>query len=184
MTSGSGRRLQPKIRQHSLLPPMSLASVGGGPFDLARYRQRKHIVLCFLDARDREGVEYLTRLAGSHEDLDREGAELVAIFVGKEPEDGEMAGMSFPIVVDSDGLSSARVLPAEAGDLVLPSVILADRYLSLYRQWWGKEELPSPEEVINLLFFLGTRCPECGVPDELQQSDPNSALSNDDGYRK
>ena len=69
--------------------------------------------------------------------------------------------MPFPLLADPKGEVIGRYTGWDAEKrLVMPSIVLADRYGALFRQWVGEKEenLVSIEEILETLRYLNRLC--------------------------
>lgn len=144
------------------LPAARLEAVAGEPVDLQRSRHGTSVLLLpHPDCREcRASVERLGPVA---ERLRAWGGRLLLV---APPESAASVAEwgPHPVLVDADGRVRAGVgaAPDEA------AMVVADAFGTVYRSAsaGAGHDLPEPDDVLEEVRFMGSQCPECGVPDD------------------
>jgi peroxiredoxin len=144
------------LRTRQLIPPLTLHAHDGRTLRAWDFKQKKNLVIAFLDADCIICEEFLRRLAARASDLREK--ETVALVVFLEPPSQRISD-SLPeeILVGSDmpGRAARAYLGEDAfcsSGLVRRGVFVADRYGELFAEWViAKHEFPSAEEVFGWL---------------------------------
>lgn len=144
------------------LPDLSLPAVADGTAVSFRARGRHGTVLVLLHSASCRGcLEYLDRLAASHELLKEWDGRVLAI-VGAEIAEAKGIGnahdLPFPLLADPERIAARRC--GVGGG----SVLIADQWGELFLVEPGEEgehAYPDPEEIVEWLRFVAIQCPEC-----------------------
>jgi hypothetical protein len=180
------------------LPSLTLADARDGRPVRLRAPELGSVLLFLLHGADCEPCRaYLRGLADADDVFRIWGARRIAVVPGEaaEEEPGVGAGASFPVAADPDAALRA-VLGSEPGGAAL---VIADRFGECYHvtllpgsdhgagadHGAGPDHgvLPGPEEIEAWLSFLGTQCPECGVPDSAGLGEWDLAASREALHR-
>jgi hypothetical protein len=146
--------LEPKLREHKVVPLWTLPDKYGDPFNLAKKRGRDHYVV-LVCAPGVDPAPYLEELAPHLAEL-RVLQIAAIVVVASEDAAGALPGLPYRVVIDADGKVRDRYLPAGAN----AGIFLLDRYADLYRQWLVKNlsELPPAEEIAGWMQAISMQC--------------------------
>lgn len=110
---------------------------------------------------------YLTELSDARDIFRNWDGRLIAVIPGNPDEAAKFAPVideRLSVVSDPDGALAGRLGASEEANL-----LITDRFGECFHaaraDTQSHESLPDIEEVKQWLIFLGTQCPECGVPD-------------------
>lgn len=145
------------------LPAVALETVDGQLVDLHRTRHETS-VLVFPHPRCDACSGYVARLAALADRLDAWGGRVLPVVPAAAQAQDLYQQAGSLVLVDADGRCRAGVgLPAEAA-----AVVVADRFGTVYRSVLEGDdhELIEPDELFEEIRYMGSQCPECGVPDE------------------
>lgn len=109
--------------------------------------------------------EFLDQLDDASDDIDAWGARPLVVVPDEGDAPRQLAErLGFPVLADED--SAARQACGVGSDQVV--LFVADRYGSVHEAYkvTGEHAFPPVEDLVEWTKFLGTQCPECGVPDE------------------
>lgn len=145
------------------LPAVALETVDGQLVDLHRTRHETS-VLVFPHPRCDGCRAYVARLAALADRLDAWGGRVLPVVpAAAQAHDLHQQAGSL-VLVDADGRcrAGAGLAPDTA------AVVVADRFGTVYRSVSGGDghELIEPDELFEEVRYMGSQCPECGVPDE------------------
>lgn len=107
-----------------VIPPFVLPDRAGKPFNTARLRGRRHMILLFVSPEDADASAYLQTFAVRQAELAWLHTEVVVVI----PDDASVdtiPSLPFPVLRD-DGRVRARILPDVAPDVV--ALLVADQY--------------------------------------------------------
>jgi hypothetical protein len=158
------------LRTRQLIPPLTLHTPGGRTLRAWDFKQKKNVVIAFLDASCARCEEFAQRLAAQAVDLHaREAAALLAYL---EPPP-EVISDSLPAGIFSGADMSGRAARAFLGEEALSAqglerrgVFVADRYGELFAQWvFEGHQFPGIAEILSSLNQMEIACEECGVPE-------------------
>ena len=144
------------------LPALTLQAVDGRIVDL---RQARHSsVVVFPHPRCEGCLAYLLRLDERADDLAVWGSRPLAVPVDEAEARALAQQLSFPVLLDHD----ARLRRGAGTRTDAAAVLVADRFGTVYRSdRVGRDHrLPGDREIVEEVRFIGSQCPECGVPDE------------------
>ncbi len=157
----------PYRNEERMAPPFTLPDGAGRKVQLWDYKQRKPVVIYFLN--DTE-VEFLQRLQSEANEYQAMGAQLLVIVAadaGQVKALSENLNLSYPLLADPERSVHARYIqlvypqydPAQTRQKPL-ALFVADRYGSIYRYATATEpaKLPAQPEILELLEFLGNLC--------------------------
>ena len=121
------------LQNGELLPHFNVTTIGGARFAYADIWQRKNLLLVSLPEEESEGsANYLSRLASQM---------------------SPMTGNDIACVVTRDSIPG----------LTSPGLVVADRWGEIHHVTHAArvEDLASPDELVEWLRYLQSRCPEC-----------------------
>lgn len=155
------------IRQ--LIPPLTLRTSKGRTIRAGDFKQKRNLVIAFLDADCARCDEFLRRLAARAADLrEKEAVALIAFLdppplsiAGRLPEEiiagSDMAGRGARAFLGEDAFSSRG--------LVRGGLFVTDRYGELFAQWSTvRHEFPAADEILGSLDQIEMACEECSTP--------------------
>ncbi len=163
--SDTNQPFQPLIETGQIIPTFTLPGSDGMPHSPWTYKQREHLLLLFTrSTTDSETRGLLRAFAREYKSFREEECALLAIspdivFVNLQAQ--EELNPPFPLLADPKGEVISRYTRWDgATRMVMPSIVLADRYGALYQQWIEEREadLVSIEEILEVLRYLNRLC--------------------------
>lgn len=138
---------------HTLVANFELPAHEGYPIALWDYKHEQPVVLLFCDANDEALLQSFAR---RYPDYRGEGAEVLVISRHR-PQKKEWP---FPILLDSDGRVTARLVERT------PSILVLDSYNELHARLEGPwRDGPDHRAILAGIAEQELKCPECGVPE-------------------
>lgn len=157
------------LRTRQLIPPLRIHTPAGRPVHAWDYKQKKNLVIAFLDSDCAQCDDFLRGLVGRAADL-RE-REAVALVIYLAPPPSALADFLPKEIIagcDVPGHSARAFLSDDAFSargLVRRGVFVTDRYGELFAQWQlAAHQFPSLEEIFSTLDRIGMACEECSTP--------------------
>lgn len=148
------------LRRGRVVPTFTLPDTEGQPLRRTAYRAKQHLALVFLPAAEDEGARsYLRALADDHAPIRAAGGEVLAIIRG-EVAAARAAKLElelpFPVLADTDGVTTARFLPPTAR----AATFVTDRYGELYyaAPALDTRSLPPITEILAWLTAIDNQC--------------------------
>ncbi|HEX9131327.1 MAG TPA: redoxin domain-containing protein [Ktedonobacteraceae bacterium] len=156
---------QPLIKPGEIIPAFSLPGADGMPHSPWDYKQRQHLVLLFTRITSSNETRGLLRtFATVYPALREEQCSILAISpdtVIANLHTQEELHLPYPLLADPKREIISRYTRWDTitGSLN-PSIVLADRYNTLYQQWIADSEadLPPIEELLEALRYLNKLC--------------------------
>lgn len=157
------------LRTRQVIPPLTMRTLRGHTVHAWDYKQKKSLVIAFLDsncALCEEFFEYLTHRAN---DLAAHNA-VVLITLLEQPRIGfaESLPPNMIVGVDISGRSTRAFLGEDAvssASRTARGVFITDRYGELVALWGAPQhEFPSPEMILTTLRGIEIACEECYMP--------------------
>lgn len=145
------------------LPAVTLEPVAGQPLDLRRTRHESSVlVLVHPDCDDCRA--YVDGVEAWAERLRAWGGQVLVVVDGEAPARAMAQSVHSTVLCDPDGSTRAGAGLA-AGDA---AVIVSDKFGTVYRvvSAGAGHELLDPGELLEEIRYMGSQCPECGVPDD------------------
>lgn len=157
------------LHTRQLIPPLTMHASDGRTVRAWDFKQKKNLVIVFLDAECAPCEEFLRRLARRVADLTAGEAVTLAVFLEPPPR-GLSESMPAGVIVGTD--VSGRSARAFLGEGAISSgsrggrgVFVTDRYGELSVQWIAPEhEFPEVEEIFTALHGIEIACEECYTP--------------------
>jgi AhpC/TSA family len=157
------------LRTRQLIPPLSLHAADGGTIRAWDYKQKKNLVIAFLDADCGLCEDFLRGLAARAADLREKRAVALIAFLAPPP---RAVTDSLPKEIiagcDMPGSGARGFLGDDAfaaRGLVRGGVFTADRYGELFARWsLAGHKFPAMEEIFGALEQIEMRCEGCEVP--------------------
>ncbi len=147
------------------LPSMTLPEVPSGRPVRWRWAPSGASIVVFPHEDCPQCREFLGRLDDEREEFEAWGARPLVVL----PEGGDEPGrlgeeLGYPVLADEE--SAARRACGVSSEQVV--LFVADRYGSVHEVFevGDQHAFPPVGELVEWTKFLGTQCPECGVPDE------------------
>lgn len=164
-TTRRRKALRPVIRgpasgQH--LYAFTLPDSTGQPIQLWQYRQRSNVLLFFHHGINCAACGAFLQALAVHLEMYHQQETVVLAIGPDEPiENEQMAarlGHPFPFLSDPAG----GVIAQQEG-LVLPALVLADRWGDIWTAWLGgtTHQFPFEQDILQWLSFIEIQCPEC-----------------------
>ena len=171
---------QAEIAGGALTAPNELPSVGrrlneielpsvGSKVALFDFRGRANLVLFAADDRGPTAT-LAARLGDQYAQIKNEDAVVLLIVQDSHEAAARMTKdlkLPYPVLIDRDGRVHRELGAADAEGKARAAVYITDRFgevFSVYRTRDGMD-LPSLEEIVRMLEFVNSQCPECGVPE-------------------
>ena len=157
------------LRTRQLIPPLSVHAPDGRTIRAWDFKQKKNLVIAFLDTDCELCADFLRKLAARAADLREKETVALAVFLTPPP---AVLTDSLPkeIIVgcDMSGYGARAYLGDDAFSargLVRRGVFVADRYGELFAQWpITAHKFPALEEIISSLNQIEMACEECSAP--------------------
>jgi hypothetical protein len=158
------------LRTRQLIPPLNLHTPDGRTVRAWDFKQKKNLVIAFLDLECAPCEEFFRALAVRAAELREKEAVALIAFLSPLP---ERLSNSLPEETIAGADISGRGARAYLGDdafasrgLAHTGAFVADRYGELFAQWIsGAHKFPPMEEVFSWVEYLGMACDECSVPE-------------------
>jgi len=157
------------LRKLQLIPPLRIHTPGGRTVQAWDYKQKKNLVIAFLDS-DCEPCEVFLRGLASSASALRERDALALVAFLQQPPRRTTDSLPREIVAGTD--VSGRSARAFLGDdafaapgFVRGAVFVADRYGELSAQWSiERHKFPAPAEILAALDYAQMACDSCANP--------------------
>jgi hypothetical protein len=157
------------LRPRQIIPPLNLHVPDGRAVRAWDFKQKKNLVIAFLDLDCAPCEEFFRALAARAPELREEEAVVLAAFLSPPPE-RLLHGLPEEIIAGAD--VPGRGARAYLGDdafasrgLARTGVFVADRYGELFAQWvFAGHKFPAMAEIFSWLGQIGMACEECGAP--------------------
>jgi hypothetical protein len=157
------------LSTRQLIPPLTARTLAGQMIRAWDFKQKKNLVIAFLDAVHPESEDFLKRLAARAAEIAEQ--EALALFVFSEVPPAELLAplpAEFVVAMDMSGRAARAYLGEDAfgpSGQQRSGVFVADRYGELYAQWIipAGGALPGAGVVLSWLRQIELACEECGV---------------------
>ncbi len=156
---------QPLLEKDQIIPAFSLPGADGMPHSPWDYKQRENLVLLLTQsATTNEGRGLLRTFAQHFQDFREEDCAILAITADTviiNLEVQETLHLPFPLLADPKGGVISRYTQWDSTQgMLMPSVVLANRYNALYQHWLAERErdLPPVMELLEALRYLNSLC--------------------------
>ena len=157
--------INPLIETGQIIPAFTLPGADGMPHSPWDYKQRQHLILLFTrSAVSSETRSLLHTFATEYSAFREEECSMLAISpdtVCANLHTLEALQLPYPLLADPKGeiISKYTHWDATTHSFNL-SIVLVDRYNTLYQQWIARSEgeLPSVEKLLESLRYLNTLC--------------------------
>jgi peroxiredoxin len=157
--------INPLIETGQIIPAFTLPGADGMPHSPWDYQQRQHLILLFTRSTVSSETHGLLRtFAKEYSAFREEECSMLAISpdtVFANLHSLEALQLPYPLLADPKGeiISKYTHWDATTHSFNL-SIVLVDRYNTLYQQWIARSEgeLPSVEKLLESLRYLNTQC--------------------------
>jgi AhpC/TSA family len=157
------------LRTRQIIPALNLHTPDGRTVRAWDFKQKKNLVIVFLDLECAPCEEFFRALAARAGELREKEAVALGAFLSPLP---ERLSHSLPEEIIAGADISGRGASAYLGDdafasrgLARTGVFVVDRYGELFAQWVSPgHKFPTPEEILSWLDHIGMACDECSVP--------------------
>ena len=157
------------LSTRQLIPPLTARTFTGRRVHAWDFKQKKNLVIAFLDATHPESEDFFKRLAARAAEIAEQEAVAFIVF-SDSPSTALLTNLpqEFVVATDVGGRAARSYLGEDAFGpfgLQRSGVFVADRYGELYAQWIvsSGEALPGAGEVLSWLRQIELACEECGV---------------------
>jgi peroxiredoxin len=148
-----------------IIPAFTLPGSDGMPYSPWMYQQQEHLLLLIIQSTaNSEARGLLKAFAREYRSFREEGCALLVIsadtVVGNLQTQEELQ-VPFPLLADPKGEVIGQYTGWDAeNSVVMPSIVLADRYGALFRQWVKEkeEDLVGIEEILETLRYMNRLC--------------------------
>ena len=151
-----------------IIPAFTLPGSDGMPYSPWMYKQQEHLLLFIIQSTaNSEARGLLKAFAREYRSFREEECALLVIsadtVVGNLRAQEELQ-VPFPLLADPKGEVIGRYTGYAGWDaenrVVMPSIVLADRYGALFRQWVKEkeEDLVGIEEILETLRYMNRLC--------------------------
>jgi AhpC/TSA family len=157
------------LPNRQLIPPLTIHAPDGRTVRAWDYKQKKNLVIAFLDANCEPCEEFLFALIASATALREKDALALLVFL-EQPARWLTDSLPAEIIVGSDipGRSARAFLGDDAfasGGFVRGGVFVTDRYGELFAQWTiERHTFPAISHIRSALDHVQMACDECSTP--------------------
>jgi hypothetical protein len=157
------------LRIRQLIPPLTIHTPNGPTVRAWDYKQKKNLVIAFLDTDCSPCEAFLQALASSAASLNEKESVALIVFL-EQPAHRLTDSLPAGIIVGSDmpGTSARLFLGADAfasHGFVRGGVFVTDRYGELFAQWSiNRHKFPAIAEILSALDHVQMACDECSSP--------------------
>ena len=157
------------LRNRQLIPPLTIHTPDGRTVRAWDYKQRKNLVIVFLDANCGACEEFLRPLVASAAALHEKDAVALLVFL-EQPARHLTDSLPPGIIAGSDmpGRSARAFLGEDvfaSSGFVRGGVFVTDRYGELFAQWTiERHKFPAIAKILAALDHAKMACDECSTP--------------------
>ena len=157
------------LRNRQLVPPLTIHTPDGRTVRAWDYKQRKNLVIAFLDTDCGPCEEFLRALVTNAAELRDKAAVALVVFL-EQPARRVTDSLPPGIIVGADmpGNSARAFLGEDAfasRGFVRGGVFVTDRYGELFAQWTiERHKFPAIAEILAALDHVEIACDECSAP--------------------
>ena len=157
------------LRNRQLVPPLTIHTPDGRTVRAWDYKQKKNLVIAFLDTDCTPCEEFLRALVASAAALREKDAVALVVFL-EQPARRVTDSLPSGIIVGADmpGNSARAFLGEDAfasHGFVRGGVFVTDRYGELFAQWTiERHKFPAMAEILTALDYVEMACDECSEP--------------------
>jgi hypothetical protein len=157
------------LHDRQLIPPLTIHTSDGHTVRAWDYKQKKNLIIAFLDTDCAPCEEFLRALTANAAALRGKDAVALLIFL-EQPARYLTDSLPAGIIVGSDisGRSARAFLGEDAfasGGFVRGGVFVTDRYGELFAQWTiERHKFPAIAQILAALDHAQMACDECSTP--------------------
>jgi hypothetical protein len=157
------------LRNRQLVPPLTIHTPDGRTVRAWDYKQKKNLVIAFLDTDCGPCGEFLRALVTNAAELRDKAAVALIVFL-EQPARRVTDSLPPGIIVGADmpGNSARAFLGDDAfasRGFVRGGVFVTDRYGELFAQWTiERHKFPAAAEILAALDHVEIACDECSAP--------------------
>jgi len=157
------------LRNRQLVPPLKIHTPDGRTLRAWDYKQKKSLVIAFLDTDCGPCEEFLRALVANAAELRDKAAVALIVFL-EQPARRVTDSLPPGIIVGADmpGNSARAFLGEDAfasRGFVRGGVFVTDRYGELFAQWTiERHKFPAIAEILAALDHVEIACDECSAP--------------------
>ena len=157
------------LRNRQLVPPLTIHTPDGRTVRAWDYKQKKNLVIAFLDTDCGPCEEFLRALVTNAAELREKDAVALVVFL-EQPARRVTDSLPSGIIVGADmpGNSARAFLGEDAfasRGFVRGGVFVTDRYGELFAQWTiNRHKFPTIAEIFAALDHVEMACDECSTP--------------------
>ena len=157
------------LRNRQLVPPLTIHTPDGRTVSAWDYKQKKNLVIAFLDTDCGPCEEFLRALVANAAELPDKAAVALVVFL-EQPARRVTDSLPPGIIVGADmpGNSARAFLGEDAfasRGFVRGGVFVTDRYGELFAQWTTeRHKFPTIAEILAALDHVEMACDECSTP--------------------
>jgi hypothetical protein len=157
------------LRNRQLVPPLTIHTPDGRTVRAWDYKQKKNLVIAFLDTDCGPCEEFLRTLVTNAAELRDKAAVALVVFL-EQPARRVTDSLPPGIIVGADmpGNSARAFLGDDAfasRGFVRGGVFVTDRYGELFAQWTiERHKFPAIAEILAALDHVEMACDECSAP--------------------
>jgi peroxiredoxin len=157
------------LHKRQLIPPLTIHTPDGRTVRAWDYKQKKNLVVAFLDTECAPCESFVQALASSAASLNEKDAVALVVFL-EQPARRLTDSLPAGIVVGSDmpGNSARAFLGEDAfasRGFVRGGVFVTDRYGELFARWSIEgHKFPAIAEILSALDHVEVACDECSTP--------------------
>ncbi len=157
------------LRIRQLIPPLTIHTPDGRTVRAWDYKQKRNLVIAFLDTDCAPCDEFLRALAAGAAALREKDAVALVVFL-EQPSPRLTDSLPPAIIVGADmpGNSARAFLGEDAfasRGFVRGGVFVTDRYGELFAQWIiERHKFPAIAEILSALDHGEMACDECSAP--------------------
>jgi hypothetical protein len=157
------------LRTRQIIPPLNLHTPDGRTVRAWDFKQKKNLVIAFLDLDCAPCEEFFRAVAARATELREREAVALSAFLSPPP---ERLSHSLPEEIIAGADVSGRGGHAYLGEDAFATrgfarigVFVADRYGELFEQWVSAaHKFPPMGEIFRWLDYIEMACDECSVP--------------------
>lgn len=158
----------------NFMPDFRLPSAEMEPVQTSDYRKIRSLVLVFVgECSPRTATNLLSDLARHYAEIARESAEVLVVVRGTPAAAAQFKkrdDLPFPVLADEDGqVHRDYGAMSQDGRSVCEAVYVAGRFGKVYLSSRACDgpPLPTAQGILSWLYFIESKCPECGWDEPL-----------------
>ena len=158
----------------NFMPDFRLPSAEMESVQTSDYHNLRSLVLVFVGEPDLSAsTKLLSDLARRYKEIARESAEVIVVLRGTPDEAAHFKRreqLPFPVLADEDEqVHRDYGAMASDGRSVCEAVYVAGRFGKVYLSSRASDGPPLPQAsgILSWLYFIGARCPQCGLDEPL-----------------